>query len=48
LEQLADIDCRLYISTKSSLILRDIELLKLQKDVIVDVSLNTLDPAPFA
>ena len=43
LEQLADIDCRLYISTKSSLILRDLDLLKKQKDVIVDMSLNTLD-----
>lgn len=43
LEQLAHIDCRLYISTKSSLILRDLDLLKQQKDVIVDMSLNTLD-----
>lgn len=43
LEQLAEIDCRLYISTKSPLILRDIDLLKKCSDVIVDMSLNTLD-----
>lgn len=45
LEQLAEIDCRLYISTKSSLILRDLDLLKCQHDVIVDLSINTLDDA---
>lgn len=43
LEQLQDIDCTLYISTKSSLILRDIDLLKKQKHLVVDMSLNTLD-----
>lgn len=43
LTQLAEIDCRLYISTKSLLILRDIDLLKKCKDVVVDMSLNTLD-----
>ena len=42
-EQLAGIDCRLYISTKSPLILRDIDLLQRCSDVIVDMSLNTLD-----
>ena len=43
LEQLVAIDCRLYISTKSSLIIRDIDLLKKCNNVIVDISLNTLD-----
>lgn len=43
LGQLIDIDCHLYISTKSSLILRDIDLLKKCNNVIVDISLNTLD-----
>lgn len=42
-EQLSHIDCTLYISTKSSLILRDIELLKRQKNLVAAVSLNTLD-----
>ena len=43
LEQLSQIDCTLYISTKSSLILRDIDLLNKQKHLVVAVSLNTLD-----
>ena len=43
LEQLSHIDCTLYISTKSSLILRDIDLLKKQKHLVAAVSLNTLD-----
>ena len=43
LEQLSHIDCTLYISTKSSLILRDIDLLKRQKHLVAAVSLNTLD-----
>ena len=43
LEQLSYIDCTLYISTKSSLILRDIDLLKKQKHLVAAVSLNTLD-----
>lgn len=43
LEQLAGIDCRLSISTKSSLILRDIALLKQCRNVKAAVSLNTLD-----
>ncbi len=43
LEQLSHIDCTVSISTKSSLILRDMDLLKECKNVIVDLSLNTLD-----
>lgn len=43
LEQICDADCRLYISTKSPLITRDIDLLQRCKDLVVSVSLNTLD-----
>lgn len=43
LEQLIDVDCRLGISTKSSLILRDIDLLKQCKNLTVSISINTLD-----
>lgn len=43
LKQLIGIDCELGISTKSSLILRDIELLKQCKNVRVSMSINTLD-----
>ncbi len=43
LEQLVDVDCELGISTKSSLILRDIELLKQFKHLKVSMSINTLD-----
>lgn len=43
LEQLAEIDCELTISTKSRLILRDIDLLKQCKNIKVSVSINTLD-----
>lgn len=43
LKQLVDIDCILNISTKSSLILRDIDLLKKFKNLTVAVSVNTLD-----
>lgn len=43
LQQLIDVDCKLGISTKSSLILRDIDLLKKCKDLTVSVSINTLD-----
>lgn len=43
LEQLAEIDCELTISTKSQLILRDIDLLKQCKNLKVSVSINTLD-----
>ena len=43
LEQLVNIDCILYISTKSSLIIRDIDLLKKCNNVTVTISINTLD-----
>lgn len=43
LKQLLDVECTVSISTKSSLILRDVELLKQFKDVSVSISLNTLD-----
>jgi DNA repair photolyase len=43
LEQLTDIDCMINISTKSSLILRDIALLKSLKHLIISISINTLD-----
>lgn len=43
LEQLADIDCTVNISTKSSLILRDMDLLKQFNDLTVSVSINTLN-----
>lgn len=43
LEQLKLIDCELTISTKSHLILRDIDLLKQCRNLKVSVSMNTLD-----
>lgn len=43
LEQLICIDCNLGISTKSKLILRDIDLLKQCKNLKVSMSINTLD-----
>ena len=43
LERLISIDCELNISTKSQLILRDIDLLKQCKNLKVSVSVNTLD-----
>lgn len=43
LEQLVSIDCELGISTKSKLILRDIDLLKQCRNLKVSISLNTLD-----
>lgn len=43
LEQLISIDCELNISTKSNLILRDINLLKQCKNLKVSISINTLD-----
>lgn len=43
LEQLVKIDCELTISTKSRLILRDIDLLKQCKNLKVSISINTLD-----
>lgn len=43
LEQLVNVDCELSISTKSKLILRDIDLLKQMKNLKVSISINTLD-----
>ncbi|HOP65915.1 MAG TPA: radical SAM protein [Bacilli bacterium] len=43
LEQLKDIDCEVGISTKSDLILRDLDLLKQFKNLTVSFSINTLD-----
>ncbi len=43
LEQLVDSDCYLSISTKSKLILRDMDLLKKIKNLTVSISINTLD-----
>ena len=43
LKQLLDVECTVSISTKSSLILRDVELLKQFKDISVAMSINTLD-----
>lgn len=43
LEQLVEADCELAISTKSHLILRDIDLLKQFKSLKVSISVNTLD-----
>lgn len=43
LEQLVTSDCYLSLSTKSKLILRDIDLLKQIKNLTVSVSINTLD-----
>jgi DNA repair photolyase len=38
-----DVECTVSISTKSQLILRDVELLKQFKDISVAISINTLD-----
>lgn len=43
LEQLADVDCQVTISTKSSLILRDLDLLKSFQNLKVSFSINTLN-----
>lgn len=43
LEQLVNSDCYLSISTKSKLILRDIDLLKQIKNLSVSMSINTID-----
>lgn len=43
LEQLVGVDCILNISTKSKLILRDLDLLKKMKNLEVSMSINTLD-----
>lgn len=45
LEQLVNAECSIGISTKSKLILRDIDLLKKCKNLKVSVSINTLDEA---
>jgi DNA repair photolyase len=43
LDQTSHIECSIEISTKSKLVLRDIDLLKCQSDISVFLSLNTLD-----
>jgi len=43
LNQLINANCELGISTKSKLILRDIDLLKQMKNLVVSMSINTLD-----
>ena len=43
LEDLVDVKCNLNISTKSKLIIRDLDLLKQMKNLIVSISINTLD-----
>ena len=43
LKELIDIDCIVHISTKSKLILRDIDILKRLPNLKVAISLNTLD-----
>lgn len=43
LKQILDVECTVSISTKSSLILRDVELLKQFKNLSVAMSINTMD-----
>ena len=43
LSELCDVDCSIDITTKSDLVLRDIDILKRLKDVRVAFSINTLD-----
>ena len=43
LKELINVNCNLNISTKSKLILRDIDLLKQMKNLTVSMSINTLD-----
>ena len=43
LKQLVNVNCKLDISTKSKLILRDLDLLKQMKNLTVSMSINTLD-----
>ena len=43
LKELINVNCYLNISTKSELILRDIDLLKQMKNLTVSMSINTLD-----
>lgn len=43
LEQLVNADCKINITTKSKLVLRDLDILKKMKNVSVGMSINTLD-----
>ena len=43
LKELINVNCNLNISTKSKLILRDLDLLKQMKNLMVSMSINTLD-----
>ena len=43
LKKLINVNCNLNISTKSKLILRDIDLLKQMKNLMVSIYINTLD-----
>lgn len=43
LEQLVDVNCKLEISTKNKMIIRDMDLLKKMKNLSVAMSVNTLD-----
>ena len=43
LQRIKDVNCELIITTKSSLVLRDVELLKQFKNLTVAISINTLD-----
>ena len=43
LNTLKDVDCNINISTKSSLVLRDIDILKKCKNLLVSIYINTLD-----
>lgn len=43
LKELINVNCNLNISTKSKLILRDLDLLKQMKNLTVSMSINTLD-----
>lgn len=45
LEQIKDIDCTINISTKSKLILRDLDLLKQCQHLVVSMSINTTNEA---
>ena len=43
LKELINVNCNVNISTKSKLILRDLDILKQMKNLIVSISINTLD-----
>ena len=43
LEELINVNCNVNISTKSKLILRDLDILKQMKNLTVSISINTLD-----